>query len=121
MAKHPSRDKRTNKADANKREARHALKQKDLEGLGEKIKETWRWNDVLRVFQMQGVEAQLLGKDAVVHAGTGSGKTAIAAGPHVHPASKGKVTIMVSPLIGLQMEQVSGARKLLVLFTDQAS
>lgn len=107
MAKHPSRNKITNKADVNKRTARHVLKQKDLEGLDQKIKEAWGWNDVLRVFQKQGVEAQLLGKDAVVHAGTGSGKTAIAAGPHVHPKSKGKVTIMVSPLIALQTEQVS--------------
>lgn len=107
MAKHPTRDRRTNKADINKREARHVLKPKDLEGLNQKIKESWGWNDVLRIFQMQGVEAQLLGKDAVVHAGTGSGKTAIAAGPHVHPKSKGKVTIMVSPLIALQTEQVS--------------
>ncbi|KAF8064911.1 P-loop containing nucleoside triphosphate hydrolase protein, partial [Lyophyllum atratum] len=34
------------------------------------------------------------------------GKTAIAAGPHVHEKSNGKVTLMVSPLIALQEEQV---------------
>ncbi|KAF8885370.1 P-loop containing nucleoside triphosphate hydrolase protein [Infundibulicybe gibba] len=54
----------------------------------------------------QGIEAQLFRKDVLVHAGTGLGKTAIAAGPHVHEKSKGKVTFMVSPLIALQEEQV---------------
>ncbi len=35
------------------------------------------------------------------------GKTAIAAGPHAHPTSEGKVTLMISPLIALHDEQVS--------------
>ncbi|KAF6743084.1 ATP-dependent DNA helicase RecQ [Ephemerocybe angulata] len=39
--------------------------------------------------------------------GTGYGKTAVAAGPHAHPAAKGMVTFMVSPLIALQEEQAS--------------
>ena len=60
-----------------------------------------------RSFQVEAVQAQLLGRDVVVHAGTGMGKTLIAAGPHYHPASKGKLTIMVSPLLALQTEQVS--------------
>ena len=47
----------------------------------------------------------------MVHAGTGSGKTGIAAGPHVHPSSKGKVTITVSPLLALHDEQVSINKK----------
>lgn len=61
----------------------------------------------LRPFQRQAIEAFLLGKDVLVHAGTGAGKTAIAAGPHAHPSAKGKVTLLVSPLIALHDEQVS--------------
>jgi hypothetical protein len=38
-----------------------------------------------------------------VNAGTGSGKTGIAAGPRVH---QGRTTIMVSPLLQLHDEQV---------------
>ncbi|KAH6894808.1 P-loop containing nucleoside triphosphate hydrolase protein [Coprinopsis sp. MPI-PUGE-AT-0042] len=57
-------------------------------------------------FQLDAIEAQLLGKDVVVHAGTGMGKTLIAAAPHYHPSAAGKLTIMVSPLVTLQNEQV---------------
>ena len=46
-------------------------------------------------------------KDVIVHAGTGFGKTAIAAGPHYHDSAKGGVTLMISPLIALHDEQVS--------------
>lgn len=53
------------------------------------------------------VRAQLLRKDILIHAGTGSGKTACAAGPHALPEMKGMVTLMVSPLIALQEEQMS--------------
>ncbi|KAH6876462.1 P-loop containing nucleoside triphosphate hydrolase protein [Coprinopsis sp. MPI-PUGE-AT-0042] len=59
-----------------------------------------------RPFQVDAIEAQLLGKDVVVHAGTGMGKTVVAAGPHFHPSAEGKLTIMVSPLVALQDEQV---------------
>ncbi|KAF7338756.1 ATP-dependent DNA helicase Q-like 3 [Mycena sanguinolenta] len=47
------------------------------------------------------------GKNVILHAATGSGKTGIAAGPHLLPSSAGKVTLMVSPLLSLQAEQVS--------------
>lgn len=56
---------------------------------------------------MEAIRAQLQHQDVIVHAGTGLGKTAIAAGPHVHTRSKGKVTIMVSPLIALHDKMVS--------------
>ncbi|EDQ98673.1 uncharacterized protein LACBIDRAFT_298348 [Laccaria bicolor S238N-H82] len=78
---------------------------KDLEGLGAKLEERFGWK--LRAFQLEAIEAQLLGKDVIVHAGTGAGKTAIAAGPHVLPMMEGRVTIMVSPLLALQNEQVN--------------
>lgn len=58
-------------------------------------------------FQQEAIQAQLLRKDTVVHAGTGAGKTTIAAGPHAHGKVKVMVTFMVSPLIALQEEQVS--------------
>ncbi|KAH9911508.1 uncharacterized protein B0H18DRAFT_1128614 [Fomitopsis serialis] len=37
---------------------------------------------------------------------TGSGKTAIAAGPHLWPTNEGKTTIMVCPLLALEEEMV---------------
>ncbi|KAH9008258.1 P-loop containing nucleoside triphosphate hydrolase protein [Lactarius hengduanensis] len=52
------------------------------------------------------VQAQEEGQDALCHAATGSGKTAIAAGPYALAKNKGRVTFMVSPLIGLQNEMV---------------
>ncbi|KAJ7847717.1 hypothetical protein B0H14DRAFT_3675066 [Mycena olivaceomarginata] len=51
--------------------------------------------------------AQKLGTNVILHAATGSGKTGIAAGPHLLPSSAGKVTLMVSPLLSLHAEQVS--------------
>ncbi|EAU85201.2 ATP-dependent DNA helicase recQ [Coprinopsis cinerea okayama7 len=59
-----------------------------------------------RPFQINAVTSQMLGKDTIVHAGTGMGKTVIAIGPHFHPLSRGRLTIMVSPLIALQNEQL---------------
>ncbi|KAH7917338.1 P-loop containing nucleoside triphosphate hydrolase protein [Leucogyrophana mollusca] len=81
---------------------RQTLNDEELQGLGDKLKE--------QEFQMRAILAQLQRKDVLVHAGTGAGKTAIAAGPHVHPSSKGKVTIMVSPLLALHDEQVETFR-----------
>jgi hypothetical protein len=60
-----------------------------------------------RDFQVEMVQAQEEGQDALCHAATGSGKTAIAAGPYVLTKNQGRVTFMVSPLIGLQNEMVS--------------
>jgi ATP-dependent helicase YprA (DUF1998 family) len=86
---------------------RKPLTNKELEGLDEKIKDQFGWEQGPKPFQSKAIRAQLKGLDVLVHAGTGSGKTGIAAGPHVHPKSKGKVTLMVSPLIALHDEQVS--------------
>lgn len=80
---------------------------KDLEGLDKTIAQQFGWKDGPRLYQMEGINAQLQKRDVLIHAGTGMGKTAVAAGPHVHPSSKGKVTIMVSPLIALHDEMVS--------------
>ncbi len=43
----------------------------------------------------------------IMHAATGGGKTGIAAGPFLLKSSKGKVTLMVLPLLALQKEHVS--------------
>lgn len=79
--------------------------EKDLEGLEPLLKSKWKFAP--REHQIQGVRAQLLRRDIIIQAGTGSGKTAIAAGPHALDKAKGCITIMVSPLIALQEEQVS--------------
>lgn len=84
------------------------LRPKDLGGLDEKICEKFGWTHSPREFQLEAIKGQLLRKDVLVHAGTGSGKTTIAAGPHaLIDKLKGMVTFMVSPLLALQEEQVS--------------
>lgn len=88
------------------REKWEGLKPADLEGLDQKIKTAFKWEHSPRPYQLQAIEAQLLRQDVLIHAGTGSGKTAVAAGPHAHEKAAGMVTFMVSPLIALQEEQV---------------
>jgi ATP-dependent helicase YprA (DUF1998 family) len=83
------------------------LKPKDLTDISQKIKDVFKWKHEPRPFQIDAVAAQLKCEDVLIHAGTGSGKTAIAAGPHAHEKTKGMVTFMISPLIVLQEEQVS--------------
>lgn len=83
------------------------LKSQDLEDISQKIKEKFNWTHEPRAFQETAVIAQLTRKDVLIHAGTGMGKTVVAAGPHAHEATKGMVTFMVSPLLALQEEQVS--------------
>ncbi|KAJ7926662.1 P-loop containing nucleoside triphosphate hydrolase protein [Mycena leptocephala] len=70
-----------------------------------------KWTDGGKPFQLQCMGAQKLGQDVLLHAATGAGKTGVAAGPHLLPSSKGKVTLMVSPLLSLHDEQVSTFQK----------
>ena len=79
----------------------------NLKNLGQKIKDHFKWKHTPREFQLEAIRSQLLRKDVLIHAGTGSGKTFVAAGPHTHEGTKGMVTFVVSPLIALQEEQVS--------------
>lgn len=81
-----------------------ACSQKDLEGFEQTLTDLWGFAP--RSYQMQAICAQLKREDVLVHAGTGLGKTAIAAGPHAHPSAIGKVTLMVSPLLALHDEMV---------------
>ncbi len=66
-------------------------------------------------FQLEAIQAQIEGRDVIVQAPTGSGKTAIAAGPHLWPANKDKFTIMVCPLLSLEEEMVCSILSLLHL------
>jgi superfamily II DNA helicase RecQ len=83
--------------------------QKELDLLPELIRANYTtWKDGARPFQLECMAAQVLQTDVLLHAATGSGKTGIAAGPHLLPSSKGKVTLVISPLLSLHDEQVSG-------------
>jgi superfamily II DNA or RNA helicase len=57
-------------------------------------------------FQVNLIKAQEEWQDAICQAATGMGKTAVAAGPYALPKNERRVTIMISPLIGLQNEMV---------------
>ncbi|KAJ6469073.1 P-loop containing nucleoside triphosphate hydrolase protein [Mycena vitilis] len=75
------------------------------------IKENYtKWTDGAQDFQLKCMGAQKLRQDILVFASTGAGKTGIAAGPHLLPSSKGKVTLVVSPLLSLHEEQVATFR-----------
>ncbi|KAG8770322.1 hypothetical protein FRC12_004353 [Ceratobasidium sp. 428] len=63
-----------------------------------------------REFQINAAKAVLDGRDTVVHAGTGSGKTLIFAAPHF--ILENKVSIVISPLILLQHDQQERMKKL---------
>ncbi len=91
--------------DKNRYANQRSLSANDTQDLDSLLQKHFGWPP--HSFQINAIRAQLLGHDTIVHAGTGSGKTAIAAGPHFHPKRKGFVTIFVSPLIALQDEQVS--------------
>jgi hypothetical protein len=85
---------------------RKPLTKTELRGLEDDIKAKFQWEHTVKAHQLEGIIGQLQMRDVLVHAGTGSGKTAIAAGPHAHKSSEGKVTLMISPLIALHDEQV---------------
>lgn len=79
----------------------------ELETLPELIRSKFKgWTDGAKDFQLQCMRNQVLQTDTILHAATGSGKTGIAAGPHLLPCNQGKVTLLVSPLIVLHKDQV---------------
>ena len=84
-----------------------AALEKELEQLPSLIKQKFKkWTNGAHDFQLAGMQAQILKKDILLQAATGSGKTGIAAGPHLLSLSKGKVTLVISPLLVLEEEQV---------------
>ncbi|KAG9123572.1 hypothetical protein FRC07_014689 [Ceratobasidium sp. 392] len=61
----------------------------------------FEWREA-QSFQVDGALLQLAHRDTIVHAGTGKGKTAVAAAPYVLDQNCQKITIVVSPLLALQ-------------------
>ncbi|KDN41092.1 hypothetical protein RSAG8_07646, partial [Rhizoctonia solani AG-8 WAC10335] len=61
-------------------------------------------------FQLDAVVALMNGKDVIVHAGTGSGKTLIFAAPHF--LQHNRTSVLISPLILLQQDQQERMRKI---------
>ncbi|KAJ7273824.1 P-loop containing nucleoside triphosphate hydrolase protein [Mycena rebaudengoi] len=88
-------------------EEQWAAIREELKLLPELVKKHYtKWTDGPTDFQLECMESQVLGQDTVLHASTGAGKTGVAAGPHLLPSSKGKVTLVISPLLSLHEEQV---------------
>ena len=84
-----------------------AALEKELEQLPSLIKQKFKkWTNGACDFWLACMRAQILKKDILLQAATGSGKTGIAAGPHLLSLSKGKVTLVISPLLVLEEEQV---------------
>ncbi len=82
------------------------LSEHDICVLAQQMKDPYGWNETPRHFQLAGVMAQIERIDIMIQAPTGAGKTAIAAGAHLWPLNKGKITIMVSPLMSLEDKMV---------------
>ncbi|KAI0073017.1 P-loop containing nucleoside triphosphate hydrolase protein [Panus rudis PR-1116 ss-1] len=78
----------------------------DLNKLAHDMRQQFNWTADPREFQLEGTRAQLEGVDIIIQAPTGCGKTAVAAGPHVWSSSRGKITIVISPLLALEEEMV---------------
>lgn len=86
--------------------AHRKLSPAEVEELAGRMREKFNWSADPREHQLKGTLAQLEGSDLIVQAPTGSGKTAIAAGPHAWPRCGRRVTIMVCPLLVLENEMV---------------
>lgn len=70
------------------------------------MRSAYKWDTDPKDFQLAAVKAQIEGVDMIVQAPTGSGKTALAAGPHLWPGNEKKFTLMVCPLLSLEEEMV---------------
>ncbi len=86
--------------------ARPRLTEEQLQFLANKMQERFKWDAKPKDFQLEAVKSQIEGVDMIVQAPTGSGKTALAAGPHLWPGNEGKFTLMVCPLLSLEEEMV---------------
>ncbi|KAH9897008.1 hypothetical protein C8Q73DRAFT_780555 [Cubamyces lactineus] len=85
---------------------RPRLNAKQLKTLASKMRRAFKWDADPKDFQLAAVQAQIEGVDMIVQAPTGSGKTALAAGPHLWPGNERKFTLMVCPLLSLEEEMV---------------
>lgn len=93
------------------------LSDEELTTIEHEIQSKFKWTHTPRVFQVKAVKGILQRRDVLIHAGTGMGKTAVAAGAFASPKINGMVAFMVSPIIALQEEQVSTAKKGVKIFT----
>ncbi|KAG9124444.1 hypothetical protein FRC07_011616 [Ceratobasidium sp. 392] len=71
--------------------------------LGPRMRNQFRWEHA-QEFQVNSALLQLVRSDAVIHIGTGQGKTAVVAALYVLDENKAKTTILILPLIALQSE-----------------
>ncbi len=78
----------------------------NVKWLAARMQEAYKWDTAPKDFQIEAVQAQLEGRDIVVQAPTGAGKTALAAGPYLWPGYERRFTIMVCPLLALEEEMV---------------
>ncbi|OJT02275.1 hypothetical protein TRAPUB_7191 [Trametes pubescens] len=85
---------------------RPKLTSDDVNKLAAQMRASFKWDSDPKDFQLAAVKAQLEGVDMIVQAPTGSGKTALAAGPHLWPGNEKKFTLMVCPLLSLEEEMV---------------
>ncbi len=112
----PSRGSRAWKArttlNAQSTPARPRLTKEQLQDLAQKMQKHFQWDSEPKDFQLEAVQAQIEGVDMIVQVPTGSGKTAIAAGPHLWPGNEGKFTLMVCPLLSLEEEMVCAPSQL---------
>ena len=76
------------------------------EALTSAVKAAFNQN-TLRDFQLDVAEAIILGLDATVIAGTGSGKTLPWAMPLLLDENQGRACLVISPLKALQVDHVS--------------
>ncbi|KAJ3555921.1 hypothetical protein NM688_g2307 [Phlebia brevispora] len=83
----------------------NVLTDEQRSALARKMQEAYHWDEAPHPHQLAGVLAQIEGVDAIIQAPTGSGKTAIAAGPHLW--LPGMITLMICPLLALEEEMVT--------------
>ncbi|EJD47859.1 P-loop containing nucleoside triphosphate hydrolase protein [Auricularia subglabra TFB-10046 SS5] len=75
------------------------------------MKNAWKWTDKEpHDFQVEAGRAQCRGRDVLIHARTGLGKTAVVAAPYAFAQNAKRKTIFVSPLIALQEEMIETFR-----------
>ena len=94
------------------------LSENEIFGLSNAMQKEYGWShdQVVRPFQMAGIQAQLESVDMIIQAPTGAGKTVIVAGAHLSPRAKGTITLLSVPLVQLAEDMVCNMQ-----FSQEAS